>query len=163
MPAALTTQRSRADTARRPVRSTVAEPFKSQNDGEAPENETVDLGPLNVFEQLGLPDAEERLLKATLVSRIRSVVADRELTQAKAGAIMGLPQPKVSELISGGASGFGAERLLTLLNKLGMSVSIAFHQEPDFAPGETTFLWDRERESDVAPDEEPSEEPAFRF
>jgi len=68
------------------------------------------------------------------VSRIRVVVADRELTQVRAGAIMGLPQPKVSELISGGASGLGAERLLTLLNKLGVSVSIAFHQEPDFAP-----------------------------
>jgi hypothetical protein len=62
-----------------------------------------------------------------------------------------------------GASGSGAERLLTLLNKLGVSVSIAFHEEPDLAPGETTFVWDRERDSDVAPDEEPSEEAGLRF
>jgi predicted XRE-type DNA-binding protein len=129
----------------------------------APESVDVDLGPLNVFEQAGLSDPEERLLKATLVSRIRAVVADRGLTQVKAGAVMGLPQPKVSELISGTASGFGPERLLTILNRLGVSVSIAFHQEPDFAPGETAFIWDRERDSEVAPDEEPSEESSLRF
>ena len=31
----------------------------------------------------------------------RAVIADRKLTQAKAGEIMGLPQPKVSEFVSG--------------------------------------------------------------
>lgn len=112
----------------------------------AVKDEPVDLGPDNIFAELGLPDPEERLLKATLVSRVRAVIADRRLSQREAGRIMGLPQPKVSELVSGGASGFGAERLLHLLNKLGVSVSIAFQEEPAYVAGETTFLWDRDRD-----------------
>ncbi len=109
-------------------------------------DETVDLGPDNLFQDLGFANSGERLLKATLVSRIRAVIADRRLTQAKAGAIMGLAQPKVSELVNGAASGFGAERLIMLLNKLGVSVYVGFHQEPDHTPGETTFGWDRDRD-----------------
>ena len=41
---------------------------------EATEEAPVDLGPLSVFEQAGIPDAEERALKATLVTRLRAVV-----------------------------------------------------------------------------------------
>lgn len=111
--------------------------------------EPADLGPDNLFAELGLPDPEERLLKATLVSRVRAVIADRRMTQKEAGLVMDLPQPKVSELVSGGAMGFSAERLLHLLNKLGVSVSIAFHEEPAYAAGETTFVWDRENDASV--------------
>ena len=129
--------------------------------------EPVDLGPDNLFAELGLPNPEERLLKATLVSRVRAVIADRGLSQREAGRIMDLPQPKVSELVSGGASGFSAERLLSLLNRLGISVSVAFQENPAYAVGETTFVWDRENDSsnemeeDAEMEDEPEAAPAF--
>lgn len=122
----------------------------------APDPETVDLGPDNIFAQMGEPDAEERLLKATLVSRLRAAIADRKLTQSKAGEVLGIPQPKVWELVSGGASGFSAERLIHLLNKVGVSVSLAFREEPDWRPGETFIHFDREADTEmVSPEDEP--------
>jgi predicted XRE-type DNA-binding protein len=122
----------------------------------APAPEAVDLGPDNIFAQMGEPDAEERLLKTTLVSRLRAVIADRELTQIKAGEVLGIPQPKVWELVSGGAPGFSAERLIHLLNKVGVSVSLAFREEPDWRPGETSIHFDREPDTEmVAPEHAP--------
>jgi len=120
----------------------------------AAEAPAPDLGPDNVFADFGLADADERALKATLVSRIRAVVADRKLTQVKAGEIMGLPQPKVSELVSGGAAGFSAERLIRLLNSLGVSVSIALREEPEWKAGSTFVHFGREPDTEmVAPEE----------
>jgi predicted XRE-type DNA-binding protein len=121
----------------------------------APEADSVDLGPDNIFAQMGEPDADERHLKSTLVTRLRAAIADRKLTQVKAGEILGIPQSKVSELVSGGASGFSAERLVHLLNKIGVSVSLAFRQEPGWRPGETFVHFDREADADmVAPEQD---------
>lgn len=86
--------------------------------------------PDNIFAELGQPNAEERALKGTLISRIRAVITDRKLTRVRASQIMSIPQPKVSELISGTAPGFGTERLIRLLNTLGVSVSISLRDEP---------------------------------
>jgi predicted XRE-type DNA-binding protein len=119
----------------------------------APDSAAVDLGPDNIFAQMGEPDPEERLLKTTLVTRLRAAIADRKLTQVKAGEVLGIPQSKVWELVSGGASGFSAERLIHLLNKVGVSVSMAFREEPDWKPGETFIHFDREADTDmVAPE-----------
>ncbi|SPP92838.1 helix-turn-helix domain-containing protein [Bradyrhizobium vignae] len=112
--------------------------------------EAVDLGPDNIFAQLGEPDADERHLKSTLVTRLRAAIADRKLTQVEAGEILGVPQSKVSELVSGAASGLSAERLINLLNKVGVSVSLAFSQEPGWRPGETFVHFDRDADTDVA-------------
>jgi predicted XRE-type DNA-binding protein len=122
----------------------------------ASETPSAELGPDNLY--AGMPDADERLLKATLVTRVRAVIADRGLTQVKAGEIMGIPQPKVSELVSGGAGGFSAERLIHLLNKLGISVSIVLREEAGWTPGTTYVHFDREPDAEmIAPDHD--EEP----
>jgi len=78
----------------------------------------------NVFADLGLPGAEERLLKAQLASQIARIIAMRELTQGAAAVIMGIDQPKVSHLLHGRLAGFSAERLLTWLTELGQDVDI---------------------------------------
>jgi predicted XRE-type DNA-binding protein len=119
--------------------------------------EDVDLGPDNIYAEFGMPDAEERQLKASLVTRIRAVILDRKLTQTKAGELMGIPQPKVSELVTGAATGFSAERLIRLLNALGVSVSIALHEEPDWRPGTTFVHFGREPDSSMVESEEKQE------
>ena len=103
-----------------------------------------DLGPDNLYADLGLPNADERLLKATLVSRIRATVADRKLTRAKARKIMDLSSEEVSDLVAGEAAGFTAERLVRFLNLLGVSVSVALRDEIDWKPGSTIVHFGRE-------------------
>ena len=86
--------------------------------------ETVEESSGNVFADIGLPDAEELLLKAKLVSRIAQLVEEKGLTQAQIAERTALDQPKVSHLLRGKLSGFSADRLFTILNRLGHSVEV---------------------------------------
>lgn len=78
----------------------------------------------NVFADLGLPDAEERMAKADLVMRIAEGVRTRRLTQAKAAALFGIDQPKVSRLLRGQLAGFSTDKLIHILTLLGQDVMI---------------------------------------
>jgi predicted XRE-type DNA-binding protein len=77
-----------------------------------------------VFADLGLPNPDLALAKAELVQRIREVIAERKLTQAKAADLLGLDQPKVSALARGRVEGYSIDRLFRLLNALGQRVEI---------------------------------------
>jgi predicted XRE-type DNA-binding protein len=78
----------------------------------------------NVFADLGLPNPDLALAKAELVQRIRNLITERKLTQAKAADLLGLDQPKVSALIRGRVEGYSIERLFRFLNALGQKVEI---------------------------------------
>jgi predicted XRE-type DNA-binding protein len=106
-----------------------------------------DLGPDNLHADLGLPNADERLLKSILVSRIRAAVVDRKLTQAKARKIMDLSSGEVSDILAGAAAGFTAETLVRLLNRLGVSVSVVLRDEIDWKPGSTSVHFGREQDA----------------
>ena len=69
----------------------------------------------NIFADLDLPDAEDRLAKAELARMIGAIIRDRGLTQAAAAKILGVDQPKVSALASGRLAGFSFERLTYFL------------------------------------------------
>jgi predicted XRE-type DNA-binding protein len=84
----------------------------------------------NVFEDLGLPNAQGRLAKAELARRIGIIIADRHLTQSAASEILGVDQPKVSVLMSGRLSGFSLERLMHFLTLLGQDIEIVVSAEP---------------------------------
>jgi predicted XRE-type DNA-binding protein len=78
----------------------------------------------NIFADLGLGDAEERLAKAELAQKIGGILRDRRLTQVQAAAILGIDQPKVSALLCGRLSRFSIEKLMQFLLLLGRDVSI---------------------------------------
>ncbi len=78
----------------------------------------------NVFADLDLPHAEERLAKAMLSREISRVIEERGLTQAEAAEILGASQPDVSNIICGRLSGYALERLARYLNALGQDVEI---------------------------------------
>jgi predicted XRE-type DNA-binding protein len=78
----------------------------------------------NVFADLGLPNAEELLLKAELAHQISELISARQLTQIAAAELLGIDQPKVSALMRGKLSGFSTERLFRFLNALGSNVEI---------------------------------------
>lgn len=78
----------------------------------------------NVFADLGLDNAEELTLKATLSMQIASIIKHRHLSQKEAGQILDIPQPHVSKLLNGKLDSFSAERLLRMLLKLGRDIDI---------------------------------------
>ena len=87
-------------------------------------SESVRMGSGNVFADLGLAQAEERLAKAELARAIGSVIEARKLTQREAAELLRVDQPKVSQVLSGRLSGFSTERLLRFLTSLGRDVEI---------------------------------------
>ena len=84
----------------------------------------VELSSGNVFADMGLPNAEERLAKADLVIRIYEIITKRGLTQRDAARLLGIDQPKISALLRGKFDGFSTDRLFRFLNRLGQDVSI---------------------------------------
>lgn len=78
----------------------------------------------NVFADLGFQDSEERLLKAKLAIKIAQLIEKKGWTQAQTAQRIALDQPKVSKLLRGQLSGFSADRLFAILNRLGHSVEV---------------------------------------
>jgi len=78
----------------------------------------------NVFADLGFADAEARLLKAKLATKIAQLIEKKGWTQAQTAERTALDQPKVSRLLRGQLSGFSADRLFAILNRLGHSVEV---------------------------------------
>jgi predicted XRE-type DNA-binding protein len=96
-----------------------------------PENRAKDTGDVpvragsgNVFADLGLPDADDRLAKAELAHEICSLIRSARLTQVQAARRLGVDQPKVSALLRGRLKDFSIERLLRFANRLGRDVHI---------------------------------------
>jgi predicted XRE-type DNA-binding protein len=86
--------------------------------------ERVVEGSGNVFADLGLPDADQELMKARLSLQIARIIKDRGLTQAEAAKILGIQQPHVSALTRNRAGNFSVGRLIDFLTALGQDVEI---------------------------------------
>src|SRR5437899_12973486 len=72
----------------------------------SPRETRVVGGSRNVFAGLGLPRAEQELMKARLTLEIYRIIQARGLTQTEAGKILGIPQPQVSALARNRAGNF---------------------------------------------------------
>jgi predicted XRE-type DNA-binding protein len=84
----------------------------------------ITIGSDNIFADLGLENAEEMLVKAKLARQIYVCITDRQLSQTEAAKILGIDQPKVSNLINGKLAAFSIERLFRFLNALDRDVEI---------------------------------------
>jgi predicted XRE-type DNA-binding protein len=91
---------------------------------------TVVVGSGNVFADLGLPHPEQRLAKAKLAGEIADIIDGLSLTQAQAGKLLGIDQPKVSMLMRGQLKDFSMERLFQFLNRLGRDIEIGIKRAP---------------------------------
>jgi predicted XRE-type DNA-binding protein len=87
-------------------------------------------GSSNVYSDLGFPDAEEMLVKAQLVSKIRDIIRSKGLTQVEAAKILGLPQPKLSGILRGQFRGVSERKLIDCLTRLGRDVEIVVKDAP---------------------------------
>jgi predicted XRE-type DNA-binding protein len=63
-------------------------------------------------------------------------VRRRRLTQAQAADLLGIQQPKVSDLLRGRLDGFSVDRLLRFLTRLGYNVQIKLPKARPHMPGQ---------------------------
>jgi predicted XRE-type DNA-binding protein len=83
-----------------------------------------ETGSGNVFKDIGVPNAEEHLVKAQLVFKIDTILKKRGLKQVEAAAMFGVRQPDVSKMLRGEFRQFSVERLLRFLVALNQDVEI---------------------------------------
>ena len=60
-----------------------------------------EIGSRNVFKDIGVPNAEEHLVKAQLVFKIDTIMKHRGLKQVEAADLFGVRQPDVSKMLRG--------------------------------------------------------------
>jgi predicted XRE-type DNA-binding protein len=83
-----------------------------------------ETGSGNVFKDIGVPNADEHLVKAQLVFKIDNILKDRGLKQVEAAELFGVRQPDVSKMLRGEFRQFSVERLLRFLVALDQDVQI---------------------------------------
>ncbi len=102
-----------------PKRST----SKSRNSSALTRAKSI-AGDGNVFSDLGFKNPYEMALKSDLVWHINRAIDERGVTQAEAGKLLGINQPKVSALRRGQLTDFSVDRLIRFLVSLGQAVDI---------------------------------------
>lgn len=81
-------------------------------------------GARSAFHELGMPDADELVVKSRLIRFVAEEVRRRELTQKDAGELLGLDQPNVSALMNEKLNRFSVQKLMAFVGRLGFKVSI---------------------------------------
>ncbi len=80
----------------------------------------------NVFRDLGFPEeeAEHLRVRADLLIQIQKALDARGLKQADAAKLLGVTQPRVSDLVRGRLDLFSVDSLIDMLAKLGVRVRL---------------------------------------
>jgi predicted XRE-type DNA-binding protein len=87
----------------------------------------------NVFADLGFPAAEAENLKmrARLMSELRDVIA--RMTQVEAAELLGVSQPRVSDLTRGKIGLFTIDALVNMLAHAGVRLRVSLTRTPSTA------------------------------
>ena len=95
-----------------------------------------EIGSGNVFQDIGVPNPEEHLVKAQLVFKIDAIRKERRLKQIEMADLLGIRQPDVSKMLRGEFRQFSVERLLRFLVALNQDVEIVVkpHRDSNNAP-----------------------------
>jgi len=78
----------------------------------------------NAFADLGVPNAEQELLKAELTIQIYRLIKERGLTQTKTAELLGTTQAQVSALMRCRPVSISVGRLMEFLTILGQDVAV---------------------------------------
>lgn len=78
----------------------------------------------NIFEDMGLPNPEERLAKAKLAAVINKIIDERGLAEKEAAHILGLDRQQMLALQNGRLKAFSLERLFHFLEALDQHIDI---------------------------------------
>ena len=80
----------------------------------------------NVFRDLGFDaqEAENLRLRGDLMIQLVKLIKSRRLTQARAARLLGVTQPRVSDLVRGRIERFSIDSLVEMLGRSGVRVSL---------------------------------------
>jgi predicted XRE-type DNA-binding protein len=80
----------------------------------------------NVFRDLGFgaKEAESLRLRAELMVEVGRLIQARKLTQRSAASLLGVTQPRISDLIRGKIDLFSIDTLVNMLARAGMRVQL---------------------------------------
>jgi predicted XRE-type DNA-binding protein len=80
----------------------------------------------NVFRDLGFSreEAENLKIRSDLMIRLSKLIEARKLTQAQAGRLFGVTQPRVSDLVRGKIDRFSIDTLVAMLGHAGVRVQV---------------------------------------
>ena len=80
----------------------------------------------NVFRDLGFSpeDAEHLKVRSDLMINLRKAISARRLNQAEAANLLGVTQPRVSDLMRGRIDLFSTDTLIDMLARLGIRVKL---------------------------------------
>lgn len=89
----------------------------------------------NVYRDLGHDEekATHLLLRGSLMIEIANIVEERGWSQADAAQVLGVSQPRISELMTGRIGRFSVDLLLKYLLRLGKNVSFVLEDKPEVA------------------------------
>ena len=81
----------------------------------------------NVFRDLGFrrEEAEHLLVRADLMIYVQKLIASRRLRQREAAKVLGVSQPRVSDLLRGRIGLFSTDALIEMLARLGARVRLS--------------------------------------
>jgi predicted XRE-type DNA-binding protein len=91
---------------------------------------TITMGSSNVYADIGMPDAEGMFVKAQLAMRISDAIRAKRLTQAKAAVMVGMTQPKLSNMLRGQFRGVSETKMMDCLTALGKNIEIIVRSAP---------------------------------
>jgi predicted XRE-type DNA-binding protein len=83
----------------------------------------------NAYEELGFSDAGEMVLKAQLAIKISETLRRRGWSQQKAAKVLGMTQPKLSNMLRGQFRGISEIKMMDCLVRLGRGVKIVVGPE----------------------------------
>jgi predicted XRE-type DNA-binding protein len=89
----------------------------------------------NVFRDLGFSaeEAENLKIRADLMIELTQLIEAQDLTQAAAAKLLGVTQPRISDLTRGKIDRFSVDSLIEMLGHAGASVSVVVTQRSQVA------------------------------
>src|SRR5437016_14240064 len=83
-------------------------------------------GSENVFIDCGFPpaEAENLRIRAKMMMALTRYIRERKITQARAAKVMGVSQPRISDLVRGKIGLFTIDTLVNMVTAAGLRVDI---------------------------------------
>ena len=90
----------------------------------------------NVFRNLGFPpdEAEHFRIRSDLLIQLQKIISSRRLKQTEAAKLLGVTQPRVSDLMRGRIDLFSVDTLIDMLARFGIRVRLIFRSSKRSAP-----------------------------
>jgi predicted XRE-type DNA-binding protein len=87
----------------------------------------VTKGNENVFVDFGFPpaEAENLRIRADMMIALSAYIQERKISQAGAARVMGVSQPRISDLMRGKIGSFTLDTLVNMLTSAGLKVDLS--------------------------------------